>query len=121
MDPAAPKDDTMTRTDLLAAASDSRRESLTLAIELGADDATLATLAAAPRLARRNYIQMAGSWARNASGRFADRDGAQVTLTAGTWTVMTWGPGAVRKETRTQWVVTIIEVGDQCWTIARRA
>lgn len=121
---------TISAADRLApySVSAKRRESLEIAVELGADDETLEKLAQATRLSRGDRLRIntrfgglsrGKAWGRRGSGdqvEWAEKDGGTVYLTPGQWTVGS-SDGFRRKETATDWHVEHVRVGDQVWTI----
>lgn len=109
--------------------STARRESLALAVELGADQATIDRLASAGRLARRETIDLpegryshcsrAKGWARcgrGADARWGERADRGWRVGPGRWVV--YSSDGFSREDRTDWVVAHVSVGDQTWTIA---
>lgn len=110
-------------------ATDARRESLRLAAEAGADDATLRRLAAATRLSRFPHIDLparyAGlsrskGWARLGRGDAAqwgeESKGGFRVATPGTWT--TYSSDGFSREKRETWKVERVTIGSLTWTIA---
>lgn len=110
-------------------ATDARRESLRLAAEAGADDATLRRLAAATRLNRFPHIDLparyAGlsrskGWARLGRGDAAtwgeESKGGFRVSTPGTWT--TFSSDGFSREKRETWKVEHVTIGSLTWTIA---
>ena len=107
---------------------DTRRESLELAASLGADLATITTLASALRLSRSNSIVLparfghcskAKGWCRKGSGASAEwgtPDGSGYRVGPGRWIV--FSSDGFRREDRASWTVTHVTVGDRVWTIA---
>lgn len=112
------------------ALSDSRKESLRIAAEAGADDATLKTIATAARLARSATIVLpagrfahtsrAKGWCRLGSGEGATwgekTDKGYRVGTPGSWVV--YSSDGFNREERVTWYVTQIRVGDAVWTLA---
>lgn len=109
--------------------SERRRESLAIAIGLGADDATLIRLRDARRLARRDDIVLpphhyeglsrGRGWARMGSGKsvvWGERDGAGYRVGPGRWSIGATD-GFSRKDS-IEWTVEHVRVGDQVWTTA---
>lgn len=110
--------------------SDARRASLSLAIEAGADDATLVVLRDAVRLSRRativlpagrfEHLSRGRGWCRlgrGSSAVWAERaDKGGYVAGPGRWTVGSTD-GYARKD-QTQWAVRHVAVGAQTWTIA---
>lgn len=107
----------------------SRRESVELAAELGADDTTLQRLASALRLRRRptvviprqhlETLSRGSGWCRKGRGTSAEwgtrvDDGYEVG--PGLWVVC--GKDGFSREKRETWKVEHIPLGDQIWTIA---
>lgn len=121
---------TLVASDRLAPynVSAQRRKSLERAVELGADDETLALLAGASRLQRRDHLRVetrygglsrGRAWGRQGRGdnvRWAAKDGGVVLLTPGKWTVGS-SDGYRRKESPEDWDVRHVRVGDETWTI----
>lgn len=113
------------------AVSDKRRESLVLAIELGADAETLAQIRDARRLSRTDAIVLPAGrlqhlsrgrgWCRSGrrdSAKWADRtdnDDYRVDE-PGVW-IVGCSDGFSRKD-ETKWRVSHVTVGEQTWTIA---
>ena len=122
------------RVDTLIAAaskpvSPARRESLIAAAELGADDATLALLIRATRLARTYSIVLPAGryaglsrsrgWCRQGTGERAawgTKDPKGWRVGVGAWTV--YSSDGFRREERTAWSVRHVTVGSATWTIA---
>ena len=109
--------------------SDSRCETLSLALAAGADEATLLALRDAVRVARTPSIVLprhryescshGRGWARKGQGDNATwgervKDGYRVG--PGTWSVGATD-GFARKAS-TEWYVSHVQVGSQTWTIA---
>jgi len=106
-----------------------RRESLQIAIDLGADQKTLEQLRDAARIYRADYIVLPAhryeglsrgrGWARKGRGDSAvwgERTDDGYKVGPGRWTVGATD-GFSRKATN-DWTVKNIKVGDQIWTIA---
>lgn len=114
---------------VLSADMASRRESLAIAMDAGADAATLATLAIALRCARKSTIVLPAhryehlsrgrGWARKGTGNNA-QCGERVTngyrVGPGRWIVGA-RDGFARKDSDA-WVVTAVQVGGEVWTVA---
>jgi hypothetical protein len=110
--------------------SDRRKETLSRAIELGADDATLAALRDAVRVSRKLTIVLPANrlerlsrgrgWARKGKGPSAawgERvDGGGYSVGPGHWSVGA-SDGFSRKH-YDEWTVKHIAVGGETWTIA---
>jgi hypothetical protein len=105
--------------------TDTRRASLEIAVELGADDATIEKLAQAPMLARGERLAVktrfgdmsrGKCWGRNGDGTWADKEGGTVYLTPGEWKVGS-DDGFRRKESAVSWSVEHVTVGTQIWTV----
>lgn len=108
--------------------SGARKESLEIAADLGADDATLKTLAEAVRLRRRDTILLPAKYAHTSRGKawcrkgrgdnaeWGERDGNAFEVGPGDWTV--FSSDGFRREQRVEWEVRHVQVGDQTWTIA---
>lgn len=109
--------------------SDQRRESLAIALGLGADDATLARLRDATRLARRptiilppgryEHCSRGRGWARMGRGSdvtWGERVDTGYQVGPGRWTVGSTDGFSRKKDV--VWDVEHIAVGDQTWTVA---
>ena len=107
-----------------------RRESLSIAIGLGADDEMLRRLIAATRVCRRDTIVLpmqhletlsrGRGWCKHGGGAdvtWGERvhGGYRVGL-QGLWIVC--GCDGFARQKRVEWTVQRIQVGDQAWTIA---
>lgn len=111
-----------------ATVSAARADLVARAITLGADAATLDRLIDAVRIAdaalivvstRYGNLSRGKSWGRQGSGKsavWAERNGADVVLTPGKWTVGS-DDGFSRKDSTT-WDVEHVTVGTETWTIA---
>lgn len=108
---------------------ETRRESLAIAIALGADLATLVKLRDAGRLSRKNTITLprhrrenmsrGKGWARKGRGKevsWGERDDTGYIVGPGRWTV--GGNDGYHRKGETVWTVTHIAVGPQTWTVA---
>jgi hypothetical protein len=109
--------------------TEARKESLTIAVELGADQVLLDRLAAATRLSRATTIVLpvgrydhcsrSKGWCRNGRGDSAswgEKTAKGWRVGAGTWLVCS--SDGFRREERLEWKVRNITVGEQIWTIA---
>jgi hypothetical protein len=110
--------------------SDSRMETLSIAMELGADEVTLATLRDALRLSRGTTIVLPAhryeslsrgrGWARMGRGDNAiwgeRTDSGDYRVGPGRWSV--GGSDGYRRKDSTEWTVRHVAVGTQAWTIA---
>lgn len=109
--------------------SDSRRESLTRAVELGADDDTLVALCDALRVSRSDSIVLPAhrlenlsrgrGWARKGSRDSAvwgERTDKGYRVGPGRWTV--GGNDGFRRKGEDTWTVAHVPVGPQTWTVA---
>jgi hypothetical protein len=109
--------------------SDKRLESLVVALDLGADAATLRKLAQAGRLARKATIVLppgrfeglsrGRGWARLGKGRdvtWGERVDGGYRVGPGHWTVGS-NDGFSRKQ-ETVWDVEHVRVGGETWTVA---
>ena len=120
-----------TEPESWAQCTESRRESLRIALGLGADPRTLENIRESRRVSRHDYIILPAGrfegmsrgkgWARlgrGAAATWGERgdDGGYVCRVPGRWTVGS-NDGFQRKE-ETVWKVAHIKVGDQTWTIA---
>lgn len=109
--------------------TDARRESLRLAIEAGADDATLATLLAASRIARSETIVLPAGrfehlsrgrgWARKGRGdtvEWGERVTGGYRVGPGRW--MVGSTDGFKRKDSVEWIVRHISVGSAVWTMA---
>jgi hypothetical protein len=109
--------------------TDFRRESLTIAIGLGADQALVDKLAKAMRLSRKDTIVLPAGryeslsrgkgWARCGRGdsaQWGERETGGYRVGVGSWLV--FSSDGFHRESRTEWVVKHIQVGNQTWTLA---
>lgn len=109
--------------------SETRRESLQLAIAAGADRATLDQLAEAVRLSRQSTIKLprgkyehcsrGKGWARKGRGadaEWGENTGSGYVVGPGRWTVGS-NDGFNRKSSE-QWDVVNVTVGTEIWTVA---
>lgn len=108
--------------------SDVRRETLTRAIELGADRKTLVVLRDAVRVNRASTIVLpqgrfanlsrGRGWCRKGKGASAEwADADEHRVGPGKWVVGS-SDGFSRKQ-QTPWTVEHVQVGAQTWTVAR--
>jgi len=106
-----------------------RRESLAVAISLGADATTLATLADAVRVSRKETVLIpqgrfarlsrGKGWCRSGKGAgasWAELEGNEYRVGPGKYVVGS-NDGFTRKE-QTDWTVSHVQVGTQTWTVA---
>lgn len=106
-----------------------RRESLTMALALGASDAALETICDALRVARRNTIVLprqhletlsrGRGWARKGRGSTAvwgERVDGGYRVGPGRWTV--GGNDGFSRKAETVWDVEHVTVGSETWTVA---
>jgi len=109
--------------------SEKRREALVLAIELGADDATLIVLRTVIRLDRSETVILPAhkfeglsrgrGWARKGRGKnvtWGERVNEGYRVGPGNWVV--GGNDGFSRKGETPWRVEHIKVGDQTWTTA---
>jgi hypothetical protein len=111
-----------------SAPSDARRESLRVAVGLGAEVDVMRTLALATRLNRKDWVPLPAGrhaglsrgrdWCRSREGGgFADRrDGGGFRGTPGKWEVGSTD-GYSRKD-KVAWDVSHVQVGAETWTVA---
>lgn len=110
-------------------ATDKRRESIRIAVELGADDDTIAKIAEAGRVGRLGYVTIPGrylhlsrgkGWARLGRGSNAvwgeQRSDGFRLREAGQWVIYT--SDGFKREDRETWDVEMIHVGPQIWAVA---
>lgn len=111
------------------AVSDTRRQSLELAISLGADEQTLIILRDARRLKRADTIVLPAhrfeglsrgrGWARQGRGDAAiwgERTDGGYRVGPGRWTV--GGHDGFRRKGQDEWRTRHVAVGAQTWTVA---
>lgn len=114
--------------ELVESCADNRKESLQIAMRLGADEKTCRQLAGAERLrrvgghikieTRYGGLSRGKPWARDSSdSMWAEKEGGAVLLTPGKWKVGS-SDGFSRKESPSVWVVEEIKVGEETWLIA---
>lgn len=116
-------------TDLIAAASEDRREFLRLALELGADHKTICLLAEATRVARKTTIVLPSGkyehlsrgrgWARLGKGisaQWGERVKNGYEVGPGRWSV--GSTDGFKRKSAVVWDVKNIQVGPETWTIA---
>lgn len=109
--------------------SDTRRESLARALELGADKKTVERIRDAARLARKttivipsgryDHLSRGKGWARmgrGASVTWGERVDGGYRVGPGKWTV--GSDDGFRRKSKLDWVVSHVQVGEQTWTIA---
>lgn len=109
--------------------SDTRAETLRLAVELGADAKTIEVLCAAVRVARKPSIVLPAhryeglsrgrGWARKGKGENAEwgeRVDGGYRVGPGRWSV--GGNDGFSRKGETRWDVKHVQVGDQAWTVA---
>ena len=109
--------------------SDARRATLVRAIEIGADDAAILTLARAKRtskhptiilpLGRYEHCARGKGWARRGRGdaaQWGERTSDGYRVGPGRWTVGS-SDGFARKD-ESAWHVEAVQVGAEIWTVA---
>jgi hypothetical protein len=108
--------------------SDTRKESLKIAADLGADDEVLKVLAEATRVRRKDTILLPAKYAHTSRGKawcrkgrgdsaeWGEREGNAFEVGPGAWTV--FSSDGFRREKRVEWEVEHVQVGDQTWTVA---
>lgn len=114
---------------VLSADMASRRESLAIAMEAGADAATLATLATALRCSRKSTIVLPAhryehlsrgrGWARKGTGnnaQWGERVANGYRVGPGRWVV--GATDGFQRKASDAWVVTAVQVGGEVWTVA---
>lgn len=116
--------------ELTKDASDSRKVSLALAIQAGADEKLLKKLSKAVRLSRKDTIILPAvrfenlsrgrGWCRCGFGEEAtwgERVSTGYLVSEGRWTV--FGTDGFKRSDRINWTVYHVKVGDMIWTIAK--
>lgn len=123
---------TTSRLDRLApegSVTTARRESLQVAIDLGADEATLVLLRDAVRLARKDtivlppgkyeHLSRGRGWARKGKGdsaEWGEKEDDGYRVGPGRWSV--GSNDGFNRKSDVSWVVKHIAVGPQTWTVA---
>lgn len=109
--------------------TESRKESLHLALDLGADDETMTVLAEALRVSRKSTavipanrlegLSRGKGWCRKGRGdsaEWGERTDNGYRVGPGRWLVH--GSDGFRRTDEETWTVKHIAVGDQIWTVA---
>jgi hypothetical protein len=115
--------------DTWVAVSDSRKDSLEKALDLGADEETLTALRDAIRLSRRPTIVLPAhrfeslsrgrGWARKGRGSdvsWGDREDGGYRVGPGRWAV--GATDGFSRKASVDWQVKNVQIGQETWTIA---